>query len=167
MSRQVPVGPHMFATVDADDFERVSAYSWHVGGKPGGKPYARSRMSRKIGGKAMRMHRFIMNAPDGMEVDHINGDTMDNRRANLRVCTRAQNAANIRVPTNGVSGYRGVHKGRRAWDASIMVRRKRIRLGVWETREEAARAYNAAAATYFGEFAVMNSIPCPDCGGAS
>lgn len=102
-----------------------------------------------------RMHRLVMAAPDHLEVDHINGNGLDNRRQNLRLATRAQNAANRPIPPGR---YRGVTpiKGRPKFVANIRVNFKQIYLGEHSTPEDAARAYDAAALKHFGEFARLN-----------
>jgi hypothetical protein len=105
------------------------------------------------------MHRVILGAKASQEVDHINGDALDNRRANLRLCTRAQNAANRRLHANNKSGYRGVgYSGRQAhpWAARIRVNYKLLPLGNFATPEEAAVAYDRAALDHFGQFARTN-----------
>lgn len=106
------------------------------------------------------MHRYLMGDPTGLEVDHINLDTLDNRRSNLRVATRSQNAANRRRQSNNSSGYKGVswNKERKKWHAYICVGRKHITLGRFNSIVQAARAYNDAALTFFGEYAKLNVI---------
>jgi len=101
------------------------------------------------------MHRLIMGNPQGMEVDHINGNGLDNRRCNLRVVTTSQNQANQHA-RRGRSSFKGVFKQRSRWRARIHVQQKGINLGSFLTEEEAARAYDAAALHYFGEHACLN-----------
>ncbi|MCY7423508.1 HNH endonuclease [Bacillus amyloliquefaciens] len=144
------------ALVDADMFDYLNQWSWfyHENG------YA-MRSYRKDGRyRKDRMHRVVVNAPSGFDVDHINGNKLDNRRENLRIATRSQNNANKRMQSNNTSGYRGVnwHKQRRKWVAKIQVDRKSIHLGLYEKKEDAARAYNKAAVLYYGEFAQLNNI---------
>jgi len=144
------------ALVDADMFDYLNQWSWfyHKNG------YA-MRSYRKDGKyRKDRMHRVVVNAPLGLDVDHINGNKLDNRRENLRIATRSQNNANKRMQSNNTSGYRGVnwHKQRGKWVAKIQVDRKSIHLGLYEKKEDAARAYNKAAVLYYGEFAQLNNI---------
>ena len=108
-----------------------------------------------------RLHRVVLERALGREllaaecVDHINGDTMDNRRANLRLATRSQNKANSRRPRSNTSGYKGVKwsKKHRKWEASIKVNYRLRFLGYFNAPEEAYEAYCQAAKQYFGEFA--------------
>lgn len=93
-----------------------------------------------------------------MQTDHINGNTLDNRKENLRICSIAENGRNRKIQKNNTSGYSGVSymKGVCKWQATICVNKNKIYLGVFETAEESARAYDSAAKEYFGEFARLN-----------
>ncbi len=146
------------ALVDDSDFEWLSQWNWHA--RTDCKtPYAQrfTRVPRK---HHIKMHRFIISAPIGMEVDHIDGNGLNNQRANLRLATRAQNAANRGKNIGNSTGYKGVfryHAGQLRWSAQIgNSRGKTIYLGKFSTPEEAARAYDAAARERFGEFAKLN-----------
>ena len=107
------------------------------------------------GGGTEYMHALILGAPG---VDHINGDGLDNRRSNLRHATLSQNQANRRSRADSMSGYKGVswHKQRRRWYARICVNGQTRGLGLYESAEDAALAYDAAAIASFGEFAATN-----------
>jgi hypothetical protein len=126
---------------------------------PSGGPHVRTRYLRARppgrGTKQTALHRIIMQAPPGMLVDHINGDTFDNRRANLRICTSAENARNSRGK-NGISGFKGVYPANSRWSAVINVDGRQIYLGVFASKEKAARAYDRAAIEHHGEFARFN-----------
>jgi len=106
------------------------------------------------------LHRIIMQPPKGMDIDHLSGDTLDNRRTNLRVCTRSQNCMNRIAKRNGRSAFKGVHflryKTTNYIQAQIRVNGRLIHLGTFKTQEDAARAYDEAARTHFGEFARLN-----------
>ncbi len=105
------------------------------------------------------MHRIIMNPPDGKQVDHINGDGLDNRVENLRIATSSENNYNTGKQSNNTSGYKGVswHKTRKTWQVLIGVGGRLIRIpGVFNSAEDAARAYDEAAKKYHGVFARLN-----------
>lgn len=110
--------------------------------------------------KKFYLHRLIMNPRPDEYIDHINGDGLDNRKCNLRICTNSQNNANKGKQKNNKSGYKGVSwdKTRNKWKADIMVNKKTIYLGRFNVINDAARAYNNAAVKYFGEFARLNDV---------
>lgn len=103
------------------------------------------------------MHRLIVDAPEGVSVDHKNGNSLDNRRSNLRIAGQSNNMAAADFPP-GRSGFRGVHWNSRAgrWHAQVKVNQKKIGLGLFDDPVKAARAYDAAAIEAFGEFANPN-----------
>lgn len=140
--------------VDDDLFDYLSKYKWHASGKIG-KFYASSR----IDGKIRTMHRLIMDAPDNLQVDHINGNRLDNRKVNLRLCSNSFNLGNRGANKNNTSGFKGVGASKHGrFVAKIQVNRKYIHLGYFDTPIEAAHAYNQGAEKYFGEFAKVNQI---------
>lgn len=145
--------------MDDEDFEELSAYRWHASGT--NYLYAYRNIRKGSGYRPVGMHRVILGlagASRKIYVDHINGDTLDNRRANLRICNNRLNQANSK-PQRGTSGFRGVrwHKGGRAWVAQIKVDGASMYLGIFRDEKGAARAYDKAAARYFGEFARLNN----------
>jgi len=155
----VPLTRGMFAIVDRIDVERVSQFLWSAT-TIRGRWYSVGRVVNEEGwSKLMLMHRFIVNPPDSAIVDHKNGNALDNRRSNLRLATKAENAMNSRLRSDNTSGYRGVtydaRRKSRPWRAFIRDGGQRW-LGYYETAEEAARAYDAAAKVSFGEFARPN-----------
>lgn len=150
-----------FAKVDDDDFEKLSKRSWCADYQKRRKCfYAISKWFNPISQKysTIRMHRFITNPTEGLVVDHINGDTLDNRKQNLRVCTSAQNSLNkSKLSSKNTSGFPGVCKRKRktsapVFQANITVDGKFITIGVFKTAEQAYEAYKKYAKTYFGEF---------------
>lgn len=144
-----------FAMVDDSDFEFLSQWTWHAFKGHGGKYYA-CRNSKPIEGKRHHifMHRVLCGTPPGADTDHKNGDGLDNRKSNLRIASRSQNMWNRNPNKGGTSRFKGVfwHKVHCKWMASIQVNKKRHHLGLFETEQEAATAYNNRAAKEFGEF---------------
>jgi len=135
--------------VDDDDYEWLNRWKWHYNGR-----YA----VRWEGKKNIYMHREIMKTPGGMETDHINRDSLNNCRSNLRICTHAENIQNRNKQSNNTSGYNGVywHKKAKKWVAGIRINQVRIYLGVYSIKEDAAKTYDQAARKLFGEFAKTN-----------
>ena len=141
-----------FAIVDRADYEWLSWYTWHA--VHFGKHFYAMTRTR---GRETLMHWLIMNPPKDMVVDHINGNSLDNRRCNLRVCTRQQNACNTRCQ-GGTSQYKGVYFERATgrWRATITCRGQYYHLGSYDSEIEAARAYGRKAIELFGEFVYLN-----------
>jgi hypothetical protein len=138
---------------DKIDFEFIKNYTWCIGSQG----YPSTRFNRKI----KLMHRIITDAQEGQYVDHINHDTCDNRRENLRICTNAENLHNTNKRKNTISKYKGVYcykRGKKRYNAYIKHDGRNRSLGYYETEEEAALAYNKAATELFGEFAKLNDI---------
>lgn len=133
--------------VDDEDVPALAPYKWRAKITPQGKVYA----SR---GGSFTMHRQILKAPKGFDTDHVNGHTLDNRRQNLRVATRSQNAANSVHRRPGQ--YRGVYQRGVKWRAGIQGDRGLLWLGTFADAESAARAYDAAALERYGNFARLN-----------
>jgi hypothetical protein len=146
------------ALIDDMDFGLVSAYKWHY--SKSSKNYGRAKSNLGKRGKSVMMHRFIMNAPIGLEVDHINGNPLDNRRSNLRLVTHEENQANMSLSVRNKVGYKGVswHKKAKKWQAHIMVKGNKMYLGLFLTAKDAAKAYNMASIRYKRYFTRINTI---------
>ncbi len=156
--KQIPLGKSgQFALVDDEDFERVSCFKWYTD-TLGYIQRTYSTVEQSIKGKkTCLLHREILPSC-AKEIDHINGNKADNRKENLRECTRSQNCINQAIRKDNKSGVKGVYwaKDRQKWRACIGVNWKTINLGTFKNKEDALVAYNDAAIKYFGEFAVLN-----------
>lgn len=141
--------------IDDDDYEKVKKYSLSLSSHRG-EIYVKTS---KINGKRLLLHRLITSCPDDMIVDHINHNTLDNRKENLRICTHAENSRNRKINKyKNCSQYKGVYEAGNRYKASIRVDGKQKVLGYFDTEEKAAIAYNKGALKYYGEFANPNII---------
>lgn len=143
----IPLTKGKFAKVDNEDFDRVKDINWCLSG---GR-YATNLVLGYI-------HRFIMNAPDDLEVDHENGDGLDNRRSDLRLATRPQNMANIKSRRLSTSKYKGVSWSfsDKRWKSQIGFEGVNYNLGLFEDEKEAGMAYDRKALELFGAFTRLN-----------
>lgn len=149
--REIILTQGKIALVDDDDLALVAQHRWRAVRCSPTLWYARAELPDAEGGGSIYMHRLIMGAVRGQEVDHRNGCGIDNRRHNLRLCSHAENiAGNRRQP--GRSGFRGVRADKGRWSA----RYGHTHLGMFDTAEEAARARDAAAIAAHGAFAALN-----------
>lgn len=154
--REIGLTQGMVALVDDDDYERLAEHKWFAHRRP--KFYAARRRPRGTG--MIHMHREIMgNPPKGPEVDHIDGNGLNNQRSNLRLVTHSQNMANSRPYVSNTSGVPGVswHKTKEKWQAYIQKNGRWIHLGYFDDFNDAAKARKDAALKYFGEFAWLKS----------
>lgn len=152
----VPLTNGGAATIDREDADRVLSHSWRSADNGRGRPYV-----RMVGaGSPVYLHRFILGDAAGRVVDHVNGDPLDNRRSNLRAASHSQNGANAKG-RGGSSRYKGVYTRGGRWFAQIGGGSTTRYIGSYETEDEAALAYNAAAREAFGEFALLNAVEDP------
>jgi hypothetical protein len=147
--KQIPLGDGYYAYVDAADYEWLSQWTWHLQ-----NGYAVRRENNKV----INMHREIMQASKGMEVDHKNRNKLDNTRENLHVCTHAENAQNRRKPRNASTRFWGVSyiKGRAKYMAFVCYKGEVVSCGWFTDEIEAARAHDYKAVALKGESARLN-----------
>jgi len=151
--RRIALTKGKFATVDAADYEWLKDFRWHATCARG-RYYA----ATVIDGKSISMHRMIMNPPDGLVTDHIDGDGLNNPRFNLRNCTPEQNRQNTR-PRKKSSQYIGVYRRGDKWYGKLKHKGTPYHLGPFDTEIEAAKARDQKAVELFGEFAWLNFPP--------
>ena len=157
--RRIRLTEGKFTIVDPADFYRLNSFYWLTCGR-NGNLYA-ARLIRTPTGRlnTILMHKEILDSPSGLLVDHINTDSLDNRRANLRLATHSQNSCNSRRDkSNTYSRFRGVSfsKRKQKWFAAIRADGKKIWLGYFDNEIDAAHAYDNAARQYHGEFSRLN-----------
>lgn len=150
-----------YAKVSDIDFDFLNQWSWYACFYPKRGKYTANRrfFDKKLDKRVtLYMHRLILNAPEGLDVDHKNHDPLDNQRENLRLATRSQNNANARA-YNGRK-YRGIYWNPvvKRWYAQIRHLRKSYYIGCYRNPEDAARAYNKVAIEKFGEFIMLNEV---------
>jgi hypothetical protein len=148
--RRIPVGRGLFAIIDACDYAEISKYRWYAN-RRGHNVYAVCRKN----GKTIYMHRMIMRPRRDCVVDHIDGNGLNNRRSNLRVCTRRQNQAN-KGPRGGSSRFVGVYRQRDKWLAGLRCRGRYFHAGLFDDEVEAAKARDRKAYELHGEYAYLN-----------
>lgn len=156
-TREIALTKGYVAIVDAADFDWLNQWKWHAM-KCGRHIYARrTHWTGTHSRHVVYMHRLILDVEPGMVGDHINGDTLDCRRENLRSCTQAENSRNRTVKWDAAAGLKGVHKSSpNRWSAVIRIGDDTRHLGSFKSPELAARAYDAAAAELHGAFARPN-----------
>ncbi len=147
LTKLIPISKGKHVIVDADDYNWLVQKKWFFSGRYAG---------RREGTKTIYMHKLILATPKGLVSDHIDGDGLNNRRSNLRICTRAENLKNkANYKKKKTSKFKGVSWQRKPgkWSSRIMVNGKRIYLGGFDSEEKAAAIYREAEIKYYGEFA--------------
>lgn len=147
---KIPLGfeAKEFALVDIED-AWVAKYNWH-----NHYGYAQARVNKKM----VRLHRLLLQPPDHMSVDHKDGDSLNNRRSNLRVCTPSENTYNAKLSVSNTSGYKGVYFQKSLGKYVARIGREGTYLGVFTSVVEAAKVYNEHAKKRYGEFARLNPL---------
>lgn len=162
--RKIELTQGKFALVDNEDYERLNQFVWHYA-----LGYARRNIRLPNGKRRMEfMHRVIANTPEGLYTDHIDGNTLNNTKENLRNVEQGQNAKNARKRSKATSKYKGVCFTKRKqdkigkWTATIQVDGEQKFLGYYKSETEAALAYNEGAKKYHKEYASLNEVELMD-----
>lgn len=141
------------AIIDSEDIKKVNNYKWR---------FNTGAVSTHDAGKFLGLHHVVLGIKPiwGADVDHEDGDILNNRKANIRLCTHRENSSNRKLNKNNTSGFKGVwwKKSREKWAAEITVKNKCIYLGYFKNKKDAAAAYNAGAIKHHGNFACLNEI---------
>lgn len=146
------ISDQYFTYIDDEDYKIIKNYKWYIT-KSNGLEYAITRSC----GSTVKMHRLILQVFDrSIHVDHINHNTLDNRKCNLRSCNIGDNCRNQRICKLNTSGYKGVHKSKNKWRAVIGHNSKHLHIGYFKSKEDAAKAYDEKAKELYGEFAYLN-----------
>ena len=156
MPKEIQLTQGKVAIVDDEDYDYLNQWKWHAH-KSRNNFYAERSNSKQ---SHIKMHRLIAKPTKGMVVDHIDGNALNNQKINLRICTSMQNSINRKLNVNNKTGYKGVNyiQTLNKYRAYINTNRIRKHLGCFINPKDAARAYNAAALKYHGEFAHINKI---------
>ncbi|MBI5954394.1 MAG: HNH endonuclease [Chloroflexi bacterium] len=149
--KQIPLSQNLFALVDDEDFQKLSKFNWSAW-RNKKNFYAARKDERK---KSILMHRVILNAPADMQVDHINGDGLDNRRVNLRLVTPRKNTLNRGVRSTNKTGYSGVYLDQRT---NKFTARISLHIGSFDSFDEAVAARQKAEDKYYGKFTRRRSL---------
>jgi hypothetical protein len=159
VSKEIKLTQNQITIVDDEDYEYLMQWKWHAHKAPHDKGWHVLRKEQKNGKqKAIWMHRVIMNASSGLDVDHKDLNGLNNQKNNLRVCKHFQNMQNKAKQSNNTSGYKGVYLNKRngKWVAQIKLNYKMKNLGEFQNIIDAAKMYDTKAVELFGEFAVLN-----------
>lgn len=159
--KSIPLSKDDVAIVDDENYEWLMQWRWTAqrrNDRDRSSYYVKCHTKQDGKWVTLLMHRLIMSCPKDMEVDHINHCGFDNRKTNLRICSRTQNTQNTRPMARKSSPHRGVvwEKSKRRWLVRITVDGKTHHLGLFRDDREAATTYNSAARRYFGRFAYQN-----------
>jgi uncharacterized protein affecting Mg2+/Co2+ transport len=153
--KQIELTQGKYAIVEDADYALLNQFKWQA--KRDRNTWYAVRTVRQSGSKrTVIMHRLILQAVGSQQVDHCDGNGLNNLHSNLRFSTNAQNQYNSRIPSNNTSGFMGVSYSCGKWQAEIMCDNRRIYIGRFESAELAAKAYDEKATSIFGEFARLN-----------
>jgi hypothetical protein len=152
---ELSIGSYL-VLIDGEDSEKINKYRWHYNASQTGGPYFRGWIKTEFGKRIhVYLHRYIVNAPPDKHVDHINCNTLDNRKENLRLCLQIENMHNCKKSKANSTGYKGVtyNKRERKYKAQICINWHHVSLGTYSDPREAYEAYCKAALKYHGEYA--------------
>lgn len=153
MAKLIPITQNKSTIVDDEDYVFLSQYKWRAIKSQNhyyvGKSEKRKRDKPR---KLTLMHRLIMCSRDGEQVDHINGDSLDNQKHNLRLCTQGQNLFNKNKYKNNKTGFKGISVRGKKWRVQVQANKKQHIVGHFNTINEAIAAYNAVSKKIHGEF---------------
>jgi AP2-like factor, euAP2 lineage len=158
LAKEIILTKHQVAIVDEEDYDFLSKYQWHYSN---GYAINRSAFFHEDGRRrTVLMHRLILGFDFSTPlIDHADGNGLNNCKSNLRIASHADNSRNARRPSHNTSGYKGVSKGKSGrWRASIHLNDRKINLGTFDNKQDAAKAYNIKAIELFGEFANLNDV---------
>lgn len=147
----IPLSKNKSAIVDDEDYEYLSKYHWYCSSS--GYANRHPKMVRGVRKGKIMMHREVMNTPDGMQTDHINGNKLDNRKSNLRIVNSAQNIWNSTLKSKGVTGIKNVSISNDGYQVRVMKNGKRYFLGVFKDLSKAVLVAEKARNKYYGEYA--------------
>jgi hypothetical protein len=156
MAKEIPLTRDQFAIVDDDDYDWAMQWKWFCDCHG----YAKRSLKCNKVQTTIWLHREIIGAKDGDNVDHIDGNPLNDQKNNLRICTHGENMFNKRCYSNGTSTYKGVSwkTQQEKWVAQIQCNGQKYHIGYFDTEEDAALAYNEKAKELFGDFARLNVI---------
>jgi hypothetical protein len=159
--REILLTKGMVALVDDEDFEALNRYKWHASGRK--KVYADHKIGPMKGSTSIKMHRAILNLTDpNLVVDHIDGNTLNNQKYNLRICKFVQNTWNTGKHIDNTTGFKGVHikSGRKVkrYACVLFANGKHVFGGNFDNPVDAAKKYNELSRQYHGEFAYQNPV---------
>jgi len=155
--RLIKVSNKKFAIVDDSDFEKLNKFKWYLNtGYAVTAKYVKGSGRKNQKQIRILMHRLIINCKKGEIIDHINGNKLDNRKVNLRICNFSENIRNSSKRKNCISRFKGVSKLNKKWRCRLTLNYKEIHIGTFENEIQAAMAYDISSRDLYGEFAKLN-----------
>lgn len=155
--KTIALSQNQITIVDDKDFDLLNKWKWYAHKDITTGNFYATRTDRSNGiQRTIKLHRFLLNPPDDLKVDHKNGNTLDNQRINLRLASDLENARNAKVRKDSSSGYKGVYRQNNKWKVMIQASKRRVLVGYFKDLIQAAKAYDSKAKELFGEFAKLN-----------